>query len=164
MQLDPQPSPQSIDKRNTIHLLIDTTQYPNHNTQSNPHFKMSALLLSLSTPADHSDSKIIWPWCPYSQRPQVDQGDSLDMYMEKTALVRKIARFYEQPSEIYPFTRNFTGWQHALFYSLTPATLRRLAPFPSRIKTLGDNAKPFAHLCKSYGPPPDCTSFFRRPH
>ncbi len=106
-------------------------------------------VLSVSGPADHSEYGIEWPWVPYSRYPQLRENFAPDDYREKMALVERIAKIYERPAGDEATQRQFTGWQNAIFYSLSPATLRSVAPFPQLVKSLGENAKTFGALGKS---------------
>ncbi len=103
---------------------------------------------SLSTPADHSDFAIKWPWRPYASISQPHESFSTHRYKEKSALVKKIANVYEKPLPNDDTQRQFTGWQNAIFYSFEPIALRAITPFPHVVKSIGDKAKTFGALGK----------------
>lgn len=101
--------------------------------------------LIFSTPADHSEFAIKWPWRPYAVS-QPHESFSPERYREKSALVKKIANVYERPLADDDTQREFTGWQNAIFYSLDLSALRSIAPFPNAVKCVGDKAKIFGAL------------------
>ncbi|KAF1738180.1 hypothetical protein CRV24_000102 [Beauveria bassiana] len=94
-----------------------------------------------STPADHSRYGIDWPWCIWARESLPDEIFSPDACKEKTPLVTKIAGIYEAPLNDDDHVKlRFTGCHNAAFYSLSPASLRAVAPFPKLIKEIGDAA------------------------
>lgn len=131
----------NLNKLTALNLLINTVLSPHHLL-----FNMCDLVFS--TPADHSEFAIKWPWRPYASISQPPESFSTHRYKEKSALVKKIANVYEKPLPNDDAQRQFTGWQNAIFYSFDPISLRAIAPFPHVVKSIGDKAKTFGALGK----------------